>query len=189
MYKCYNTWGTRIYVFAAFFGHTLQCTPVQPSLMSDPKGNIGGGPLTWTRLARGNGGEWWASLDTPGGDRGQLTVAYGVEPLGDESWRWRWCVLNGRDGSSGWWRWWPGAQQGWRWRPDMKGGGLGGVRRQVAEVGDWRVTFSVALGFHWQQWVPNYETNRVARCGRWVTRGADGGSDGRPPANEVRWAA
>ena len=157
--------------------------------MSNPKGNIGGGPLTWTRLAQGNGGEWWALLDTPGGDRGQLTVAYGVEPLGDESWRWRWCVLNGGDGSSGWWRWWPGAQQGWRWRQDMKGGGLGGVRRQVAEVGDWRVTFSVALGFHWQQWVPHYETNRVARSGTWVARGADGSSDGRPRANEVSWAA
>ena len=85
MYKCYNTWGTRIYVFAAFFGHTLQCTPVQPSLMSDPKGNIGGGPLTWTRLAQGNGGEWGALLDTSSGDRDQLTVQYGVEPLHDES--------------------------------------------------------------------------------------------------------
>ena len=71
----------------------------------------------------------------------------------------------------------------------MKGGGLGGVRKQAAEVGDWRVTFSVALGFQWQQWVPNYETNREARCGSWVRRGAHGGSHGRPPANDVTWAA
>ena len=71
----------------------------------------------------------------------------------------------------------------------MKGGGLGGVRKQVAEVGDWRVALFVDLGFQWQQWVPNYETNRGARCGRWVRRGAGGGSNGRPPANEVTWAA
>ena len=71
----------------------------------------------------------------------------------------------------------------------MKGGGLGGVVRKLAEVGDSRVTFFVALGFQWQQWLPNYETNRGARCGSWVRRGADGGSDDRPPANEVTWAA
>ena len=157
--------------------------------MSNQKGHIGGGPLTWTLVAEGNNGEWWALLDTPGGNRGQLTVQYGVEPLGDESWRWRWCILNGGDGSSGWWRWWPGAQQGWRWRQDMKGGGLGGVQKQVAEVGDWRVAYFVDLGFQWQEWVTNSEMPRGTLRGRWVRRGAGAGSNGRPPANAVTWAA
>ena len=71
----------------------------------------------------------------------------------------------------------------------MEGGGLGGVQKKVAEVGDWRVAFFVDVGFQWQEWVTNYEMNRGAHCGRWVRRGGGGGSGGRPAANNVTWAA
>ena len=71
----------------------------------------------------------------------------------------------------------------------MKGGGLGGVQKQVAEIGDWRVAYFVDLGFQWQEWVTNSEMPHGTLRGRWVTRGAGAGSNGRPPANAVTWAA
>ena len=71
----------------------------------------------------------------------------------------------------------------------MEGGGLGGVQRKVAVVGDWRVAFFVDVGFQWQEWVTNGEMDRGAHGGRWVSRGGGGGPGGRPAANNVTWAA